>query len=197
MSHRAIYTFYDSCTFVDRGEFTVEVSRKSFRLGISPLEEETSRIASAKEVISVRMTRMCICRSKSQIFRDSQGNLRSDESFYDRIICQVQEHGNMVGNTAFLKCFLEEIRNIMFDTHSGKYNSKLFIGIIPPEKPALRSVPQAGHAEVRFLRKSEASVHGSVWSVRRWRKYRCGYSFGVFTFGSGFSGSPLTSRFQV
>ena len=30
------------------------------RLGISPLEEETSRMASAKEVISVRMTRMCI-----------------------------------------------------------------------------------------------------------------------------------------
>ena len=45
------------------------------------------------------------------------------------------------------------------------------------EKPVLQSVQQADRAEVHFRRKSEASVHESELSVRRSRKFRCGYSF--------------------
>ncbi len=37
---------------------------------------------------------------------------------------------HMVGNTAFFKSIAEEISDIMLYTHSGKYNRKLFIGII-------------------------------------------------------------------
>ena len=131
LSHRAIYTADDSCTFVDRGEFTVEVSRKSLSAwnlsfgGGNLTHRFGKRSHIRQDDKNVHMP------FKSQIFRDSQGNLRSDESFYDRIICKVQEHGNMVGNTAFFKSIPEEISDIMLDSHSGKYNSKLFIGIIP------------------------------------------------------------------
>ena len=185
MSHRAIYTADDSCTFVDRGEFTVEVSRKSLSAwnlsfgGGNLTHRLGKRSHIRQDDKNVHMP------FKSQIFRDSQGNLRSDESFYDRVICKVQEHGNMVGNTAFFKSIPEEISDIMLDSHSGKYNSKLFIGIIPQRGLLYDLCRKLVMRGVRFLRKSEVSVRGSVWSVRRWRRYRCGYSSGGIPCGSG------------
>ena len=44
-------------------------------------------------------------------------------------------------------------------------------------KPALRSVPRAGHAAIRFPRISEASARGSVSSDRQSPRFRYGYSF--------------------
>ena len=43
--------------------------------------------------------------------------------------------------------------------------------------PAVRSVLPAGRAEVRFRRRSAASVHESGWSDHRLQRYRYGYSF--------------------
>ena len=67
---------------------------------------------------------------KCQIFCHGQSNFRCDQTFYDRIVCQIQEHGNVVCNTAFFKGSAEEICHIVFDAHGGKYNGKFFIGII-------------------------------------------------------------------
>ena len=66
---------------------------------------------------------------KSQIFCSCQCNLWRDQTFYNRVICQVQKHCHVIGNTAFFKCVAEEISNVMFYTHSGKYNCKFFIRI--------------------------------------------------------------------
>ena len=114
---------------------------------------------------------------KSQIFRGSQGNLRSDQSFYDRIICRFRNMATWSATPLSSKVFRKKsatscLTPIAANTIANCSSES------SPREPALRSVPQAGHAGVRFLRKSEASVHGSVWSVRRWRRYRCGYSSG-------------------
>ena len=53
-------------------------------------------MASAKEVISVRMTRICMPFSKARYSAACQCYLRSDQSLNYRVVCQVQKHGNMV-----------------------------------------------------------------------------------------------------
>ena len=67
---------------------------------------------------------------KCKILGSCQCYLRCDQTLYDRVVCQVQEHDNVVRYTAFLKGPAEEFCNIVFNTHSGKYDCKLFIGII-------------------------------------------------------------------
>ena len=47
-------------------------------------------MASAKEVISVRITRMCMLFLKCQVLGRSQRYLRCDQTLHDRIVCQVQ-----------------------------------------------------------------------------------------------------------
>ena len=66
---------------------------------------------------------------KCQILRSCQCNLWCDQTFYNRVICQIQKHCYMIGNTAFFKCVTEEISNVMFDTHSSEYDCKFFIRI--------------------------------------------------------------------
>ena len=66
---------------------------------------------------------------KSKILCCSQGNLRSQKTLNSRIICQVQEHNNMIGSTALLKCSAEKLCNIILNTHCSKHNGEIFIGI--------------------------------------------------------------------
>jgi len=66
---------------------------------------------------------------KCQILRSCQCNLRCDQTFYNRVICQVQKHCYVIGYTAFFECVAEEISNVMLHTHSGKYDRKFFIRI--------------------------------------------------------------------
>ena len=66
---------------------------------------------------------------KCQILRSCQCNLRCDQTFYNRVICQVQKHCYVIGYTAFFERVAEEISNVMFYTHSGKYDRKFFIRI--------------------------------------------------------------------
>ena len=66
---------------------------------------------------------------KCQILRSCQCNLRCDQTFYNRVICQVQKHCYVIGYTAFFECVTEEISNVMFDTHSSEYDCKFFIRI--------------------------------------------------------------------
>ena len=67
---------------------------------------------------------------KSQIFCHGKRYFGGDQTFYHRVVCKVQKHGNVICNAAFLKGMPEEISNVMFDAHSGKYNGKLFVGIL-------------------------------------------------------------------
>ena len=86
---RTVDALDDTCTLVKRSQFTVKNNPDiPFSAGISPLEEDTSRIASAKEVISVRITRMCLFCSNAR-YSATVRHFWSDQTFYDRIICQV------------------------------------------------------------------------------------------------------------
>ena len=67
---------------------------------------------------------------KCQILCNGQCNLRRDQTLYDRIICQIQEHTHMIGYTAFFKCLTEEIGYVVFYAHRCKYDRKFFIRII-------------------------------------------------------------------
>ena len=67
---------------------------------------------------------------KCQILCCGEGNLRCDQTLNNRIVCQVQEHGHMVCNSAFFKCMSEEISHVVLDTHCSKHNSELLIGVL-------------------------------------------------------------------
>ena len=132
MSHRAIYTADDSCTFVDRGEFTVEVSRKSLSAWNLSFGGGNLTHRFGKEVISVRMTECAYAVQKPDIPRQS-GNLSSDAV----VLRPDHLHGSGTWqhrsgqHLLFIQKYSGRISDIMLDSHSGKYNSKLFIGIIP------------------------------------------------------------------
>ena len=64
---------------------------------------------------------------KCKILRRSQRHLRGDEPLDDRIICKIEEHRDMIGNTALLKCSSEKLRDIILDAHRGKYNAEPLI----------------------------------------------------------------------
>ena len=66
---------------------------------------------------------------KSKILCCSQGDLRSQKTLNSRIICQVQEHNNMIGSTALLKCSAEKLCNIILNTHCSKHNGEILIRI--------------------------------------------------------------------
>ena len=59
--------------------------------------------------------------------------LSGDQSLNDRVICQVQIHDYVVRNTAFLEGTAEELSDIVFDTHRGKYDGEFFIGVVAKE----------------------------------------------------------------
>ena len=98
---------------------------------------------------------------------------------YYRVICQVQEHDNVIGYPAFLKGTAED--NLPHHTLHPSQQIQLanfLIGVISQRCLTARSVQPAGHEADRFRRKSAASVRGSGSSVHRSRKYRYGYSYG-------------------
>ena len=66
---------------------------------------------------------------KSKILCCSQCDFRSQKTLNSWIICQIQEHNNMVGSTALLKGSAEKLSNIILNTHCSKYNSEIFIRI--------------------------------------------------------------------
>ena len=66
---------------------------------------------------------------KRQIFCHSQCYLWCDQTLYDRVICQVQEHTHMVGYSVLIKCLAEEICHVMLNSHSSKHNCEIFIRI--------------------------------------------------------------------
>ncbi len=70
---------------------------------------------------------------KRQIFCGGQSDFRGDQSFYHRIICQVQEHDDVVGYAAFLKGTAEKVCDIVFDAHGGEHDSEFFIAVAPRE----------------------------------------------------------------
>lgn len=67
---------------------------------------------------------------KCQILRHGKGHLRGNQPFHHRIVRHVQEHNHMVGHAAFLKGAFKIFRHIIFYTHSGKNNSKFFVGTV-------------------------------------------------------------------
>ena len=64
-----------------------------------------------------------------KVLGSCQRYLRSDQTLYNRVICQVQEHNNVVRYTAFLEGPAEELCYVVFNTHSDKYDCELFIRI--------------------------------------------------------------------
>ena len=64
-----------------------------------------------------------------KVLGSCQCYLRGDQTLYNRVVCQVQEHNNVIGYTAFLEGSAEELCYVVFNTHSGKYDCKLLIGI--------------------------------------------------------------------
>lgn len=64
-----------------------------------------------------------------KVLGSCQCYLRSDQTLYNRVVCQVQEHNNVVRYTAFLQGPAEELCYVVFNTHSGKYDCKLLIRI--------------------------------------------------------------------
>ena len=66
---------------------------------------------------------------KSKILCCSQGDLRSQKTLNSRVICQVQEHNNVIGSTALLKGSAEKLCNIILNTHCSKHNGEILIRI--------------------------------------------------------------------
>ena len=64
-----------------------------------------------------------------QIFCRGQSDFRCDQSFYHRIVCQVQEHDDVVGYAAFLKGTAEKFCHIVFDAHGGEHDREFFIAV--------------------------------------------------------------------
>ena len=66
---------------------------------------------------------------KCQILCSGKCDLWCQQSFNDRVVCQVQEHDNVIRSTAFFESTAEKFCNIVFNTHSCKNDCKVFIGI--------------------------------------------------------------------
>ena len=66
---------------------------------------------------------------KSKILSGSEGDLRCQKTLYNRIVCKVQKHHNVVGRTAFFEGPAEEFRYVVFHTHCRKNNGEFFIGV--------------------------------------------------------------------
>ena len=65
---------------------------------------------------------------KCKIFCSGQSHTRGCDTFYGRIVCQIDEQYGSVDGTCFLKTFHKEIGFFKGNTHSGKDNCKGFIG---------------------------------------------------------------------
>ena len=66
---------------------------------------------------------------KGKILRGSQGDLRCDQTFYNRVVRQIEVHHNMRGYAALREGTAEEFRDIIFDAHGGEYNRELLIRV--------------------------------------------------------------------
>ena len=130
LRHGAIDTLYDTGSFIKCSKFTVQISRESFsawnfslrRGNLTHGFSERSHIGQDNQNVHILF--------KCQIFCHGQCNLRRNQTFHDRIVCEVQKHGNVVCNTAFFKGSAEEICHIVFDAHCCEYDRKFFIRIV-------------------------------------------------------------------
>ena len=67
---------------------------------------------------------------KCQIFCCGKGNLRCDQTFYNRVVCQVQIHDYVVRNTALFESLAEEFCYVIFNTHGCENDREFLIGVI-------------------------------------------------------------------
>lgn len=70
------------------------------------------------------------CLFEGKIFSGGQRDLRCQKSLYNRVIGKVQKHNYMVRGAAFFKGSAEKFCNVIFDTHCGEYNCKIFVRVI-------------------------------------------------------------------
>ena len=66
---------------------------------------------------------------KCKILSQRQRHLRGDQTLNDRIIGQIDKHGDVVGNTAFLEGSAEEVCHIVLYTHGGEHDCELLAGL--------------------------------------------------------------------
>ena len=120
---------YDTGTLIKSSQFTVQISRVAF----------TGRNLTFRGGnLTHGFTERCdICQNdqdmhaffKCQILCSGKCDLWCQQSFNDRVVCQVQEHDNVIRSTAFFESTAEKFCNIVFNTHSCKNDCKVFIGI--------------------------------------------------------------------
>ena len=129
LCYRTCAASYNTGSFIKGCQFTVQISGISFsgrnfalrgRYLTHGLTEGSNICKDNKDVHTF---------FKSQIFRSSKSNLRCNQTFYNRVICQIQVHNNMVGYTAFLKGTAEKFRYVIFYTHCSKNNGEFFIAV--------------------------------------------------------------------
>ena len=67
---------------------------------------------------------------KCQILCNGQCNLRRDQTLYNRVICQIHKHGNVLGGSALVESAAEEIRYVVLHAHGRKYDTELLVRIV-------------------------------------------------------------------
>src|SRR5699024_3041061 len=106
----------DTGALIDRGKLTVKIAGISFSAGNFSLRggnlthglRKGSHIRQDDQDVHMLF--------KCKVFGYGKGYLRCDQTLDNRIVCQVQEHGHMVCNSAFFKCMSEEISHVVLDT---------------------------------------------------------------------------------
>ena len=129
LCYGSLYTLYDSGALIQRSQLTVQVSRITFtgRNLSTGGGNLTHSLAEGCDIGQDNQDMHAFLECK--VLGSCQRYLRSDQTLYNRVVCQVQEHNNVVRYTAFLKGPAEELCYVVFNTHSGKYDCKLLIRI--------------------------------------------------------------------
>ena len=129
LCNRSGTSLYDSGTLIQCCKFAVEITRitftgrnLTFRGG-----NFTHRLAEGGDIGQDNKDVHAFF--ECQIFSCGKCNLRSQKSFNDRVVCQIQKHNNVVGSTTFFKCTAKKFCDIVFDTHGSKYDREVFIGV--------------------------------------------------------------------
>ena len=102
----------------------------------------------------------------------------------------------MVRNAAFSKVRAEKFGHIVLDAH-GANTMANFSSELSPQRGLLTICAASWSWEVRFRRRSAASVPGSGSSGRQWRRYRYGYSFADIHGSPGLTASVYIQLFSA
>ena len=130
LCNRTFAALYDTCTLIESSKFTVQISRITFTgrnltfggRNLTHCLAERSDIRQDNKDVHAFF--------KSKIFCGGQCDLRSQKSFYDRIIGKVQKHNYVVRCAALFESTAEKFSDIVFNTHCSKHDCKVLIGII-------------------------------------------------------------------